>query len=199
MLKAMLQRTSRRFRDPSTYQADSSQFHLLPFRFHRLCEEREVLVNEVGDYLICPRGTARRVVQREVRPEETLYADLKSGFFISEDAVPDLIDVLATRYRTKKSFMDDFTSLHIFVVTLRCNHSCHYCQVSRQTADKYGFDISYEDLDRALDLTFKSPAPSITIEFQGGEPLRLGSGVLHRHWHVGHIRPDGQRSHAHRN
>jgi hypothetical protein len=32
-----------------------------------------------------------------------------------------LLDVLATKYRTKRSFLDGFTKLHIFVTTLRWN------------------------------------------------------------------------------
>lgn len=160
------------FRPPQSFAPPASEaYHLLPFRFHPINETREVLVNEVGDFLICPRGTATRVVNREVSAGESLYADLVANFIISPDPVPALIDVLATRYRTKKSFLDSFTALHIIVVTLRCNHSCHYCQVSRQSEDKHQYDISLEDLERALDLIFQSPAPELTIEFQGGEPL----------------------------
>jgi His-Xaa-Ser system radical SAM maturase HxsB len=160
------------FRPPETFTPPQTEaYHLLPFRFHPVNDSREVLVNEVGDFLLCPRGTATRVADREISPGEPLYADLVANFFISPKPVPDLIDVLATRYRTKKSFLDPFTALHIIVVTLRCNHTCHYCQVSRQSEDKHQFDISLADLDRSLDLIFRSPAPELTIEFQGGEPL----------------------------
>jgi sulfatase maturation enzyme AslB (radical SAM superfamily) len=170
------------FRPPEAYAPPRSEtYHLLPFRFHPISDTREVLVNEVGDFLLCPRGTAARVADRGVTPDEPLYADLVSNFFVSPTPVPDLIDVLATRYRTKKSFLDSFTALHIIVVTLRCNHTCHYCQVSRQSEDKHQFDISPDDLERSLDLIFRSPAPELTIEFQGGEPLlafdRVRQGV----------------------
>ena len=94
-----------------------------------------------------------------------------SNFIISEKPASDIIDIAATRYRTKKSFLNDFTSLHIIVITLRCDHTCHYCQVSRQTEEKDKFDISYENLDLSLELIFNSPSKDITIEFQGGEPL----------------------------
>lgn len=161
---------SRKFREPAAF-ASSGEYHLLPFRFHPINDHREVLVSEVGDYILCPRGTATRIVDHELLPSDPLYADLLANFFISETAVPALLDVLATRYRTKKSFLDSFTALHIFVVTLRCNHSCPYCQVSRQTADKSKYDMSPAHLNLALDLTFQSPSPDLTIEFQGGEPL----------------------------
>ncbi|WP_107763469.1 His-Xaa-Ser system radical SAM maturase HxsB [Nitrosospira multiformis] len=65
----------------------------------------------------------------------------------------------------------DHTALHLFVVSLRCDYSCKYCQVSRQTDDKLAYDMSQETADRSLDFVFKSPSPAIKIEFQGGEPL----------------------------
>jgi uncharacterized protein len=61
--------------------------------------------------------------------------------------------------------------LHMFVVSLRCNHTCKYCQVSRQSEDRAAFDMTEEIADRAIDFTFRSPSRSIKIEFQGGEPL----------------------------
>lgn len=71
---------------------------------------------------------------------------------------------------TRKSFALEGPSLHIFVVTLRCDHSCQYCQVSRAAADASGFDMSVEAAMSAVDLVFESPSRIITIEFQGGEP-----------------------------
>lgn len=161
----------RRFKGLEYYNQSTGPYYLLPFKFHRISNEKEVIVNEVGDFLIVPVGTATRIVQREVDENEILYQDLFANFFISDKPVPDLIDIWATRYRTKKSFLDEFTALHIFVVSLRCNHSCHYCQVSRVSENRKDFDISFEDLEAGIRHMFSSPASAITMEFQGGEPL----------------------------
>ena len=59
----------------------------------------------------------------------------------------------------------------MFVISLRCEHSCPYCQVSRQSQDKQKFDMTKETADKAIDLVFQSPSKNIKIEFQGGEPL----------------------------
>ena len=67
--------------------------------------------------------------------------------------------------------LPDSTGLHIFVVTLRCEHTCRYCQVSRQSAAKSKFDMTEQTARRALELAFRSPSPQLKIEFQGGEPL----------------------------
>ena len=161
----------RKFKPIDKYSRGANTYFLLPFRFHQINNEKEVLVNEVGDFLIVPIGTSVRIVNRQIQEKEEIYPDLIANFFISEKPIPDLIDILATRYRTKKSFLDEFTALHIFVVSLRCNHSCHYCQVSRVSENKQDFDISITDLKAGIEHMFRTPSSSITMEFQGGEPL----------------------------
>lgn len=154
------------------------RYSLLPFRFDRI-KDKEILVNEIGDYLIVPNGTSQRIVDREINEDEELFKDLMSNFFISETPVPILIDNLATRYRTKKSFLDNFTSLHIFVLTLKRNQNCIYCQASSKPLDYKDFDISFETLDYAINHMFQSPSPSLTMEFQGGEPSLVYEKILY--------------------
>ncbi|SEO13979.1 His-Xaa-Ser system radical SAM maturase HxsB [bacterium A37T11] len=172
---------SRKFLGAAYFRSENTGYHLLPFRFMRLSEEKEILVNDLGEYLICPKGTAAQVIRKEVDPitQETLYADLLSGFFISETPIPPLLEVMATRYRTKKSFLDHFTSLHIFVITLRCEHTCHYCQVSRVSEDKNAFDMSRQHIDKGIALMMQSPNPHLTMEFQGGEALLAFDNIVY--------------------
>src|SRR5262249_5946980 len=75
------------------------------------------------------------------------------------------------RLRSRLAYLREPTPLHIFVVTLRCEHSCPYCQVSRQSSDRSTFDMSEETAEQALKIAFQSPSKRIKIEFQGGEPL----------------------------
>lgn len=147
-------------------------YYLLPFRFERF-HDKEILVNEVGDFLITPEGTAGRIVNRSVSKSENLYKDLLSSYFISETPIPELIDNYATRLRTKKAFLYNFTALHIFVLTLRCNQNCIYCQASAKECSDSVYDMSKETMVEAIDLMFQSPSPAITMEFQGGEPTLL--------------------------
>jgi His-Xaa-Ser system radical SAM maturase HxsB len=168
------ERKTRKFKTLDVYDLNrDNAYYLLPFRFHRINHEMEMIVNEVGDHQILPRGTYERIVRREISKEKEpdLYGDLIADFFISEEAIPPLIDVLATRYRTKKLFLNHFTGLHIFVISLRCEHTCQYCQVSRVTQNKDKFDMSMEHIDKGIDLMFMSPNPHVTMEFQGGEAL----------------------------
>ncbi|HVI48725.1 MAG TPA: His-Xaa-Ser system radical SAM maturase HxsB [Chitinophaga sp.] len=173
---------NRKFNDYSFYEK-SSNYYLLPFKFHRLPIDKEVIVNEFGDFLIVPTGTVARIVSREILTDDPadveLVRDLISNFFISETPIPSLLDILSTRYRTKKSFLDHFTSLHIFVISLRCEHTCHYCQVSRVTSDKGKYDMSRFHIDKGIEMMMKSPSPHITMEFQGGEALLAFENIVY--------------------
>ncbi len=148
------------------------RYFLLPFRFH-IVRNRELLVNDLGDYLSLPRGSVQRIVDRQIRPDEELYKDLIASFFISERPLPRLLDSMAVRLATRKAFLDHFTALHIFVLTLRCNQNCIYCQASSKGCRHEGYDMSEESLRQAIDLMFRSPSPSLTMEFQGGEPTLM--------------------------
>jgi His-Xaa-Ser system radical SAM maturase HxsB len=149
----------------------NAAYRLLPFRFMRLDTGEELLVNEAGEFLLAPIGTTDDIVRRRIAPESEVYTSLKAKQFITDQSSSPLLDLLATKYRTKQSFMEGFTKLHIFVVTLRCDHSCHYCQVSRQTVDKNTYDMSFSTAEKSVDMMMKSPSSHLTLEFQGGEPL----------------------------
>jgi sulfatase maturation enzyme AslB (radical SAM superfamily) len=168
---------SRKFQERVAFGEVPAAYSLLPFKFISLDGTREILVNEVGEHAVVPRGTARVVTRRELDTTSELYRLLRARQFLFDDQSSPLLDVLATKYRTKRAFLDGFTKLHIFVVTLRCDHSCHYCQVSRQTADRVKYDMTEETAERAVDLMFRSPSPQLTLEFQGGEPL-LNFGLI---------------------
>lgn len=132
--------------------------------------ERILRSNDFGDYAILTATEASLLAcAPEALPLERrrdLEArDLLAG--ISREAWSPL---QAAAFHTRKSFALEGPTLHIFVVTLRCDHSCQYCQVSRASLGASGFDMTEEQADRAVDLAFQSPAPTITIEFQGGEP-----------------------------
>jgi len=145
-------------------------FRLLPFRFTRL-NGKELLVNEAGEFLFVPSGTAQGLANEQLNTNTELYQDLKAKHFVYDDSSSPLLDVLATKVRTKFDHICGGTKLHIFVVTLRCEHSCEYCQVSRQTATRGEFDMSTSTADRAIAMMMDSPARAVTLEIQGGEPL----------------------------
>jgi His-Xaa-Ser system radical SAM maturase HxsB len=161
-----------RFLPLSHYQETlSTGYSLTPVRFTRLRGSQYVLTNQVGEHIVIDRDDLQRFVNHELDPRSALYNNLKSKHLLVDADSSVGLDLLALKQRTKLHRLSDFTSLHMIVVTLRCDHSCHYCQVSRQSADKLAFDMSSETARATVDLVFRSPSPAIKIEFQGGESL----------------------------
>jgi len=133
--------------------------------------ELTLLVNDVGEYLFVPFEVFTEFSRHRLDRSHPSFAALKARHFLSDTDSDAPIELMATKYRTKKSFLNGFTRLHLFVVTLRCDHSCRYCQVSRVGASRSQFDMSEETAQRSIDLMFQSPARTLKVEFQGGEPL----------------------------
>lgn len=166
------------FRDRAAF-APPTDYRLLPFRFIRLDDRRYVVTNDVGEHVVMSRDQLVAFARHELPVTDRLYRELKARHLVFDDESRAALDLLALKYRTRAAPIAQLTGLHIFVVTLRCDHSCHYCQVSRQTEDTTRFDMSREHADKALSLVFDSPNPAIKIEFQGGEPLLNFERIRH--------------------
>jgi His-Xaa-Ser system radical SAM maturase HxsB len=159
----------RAFKEVEHYQSDT--LHLLPFNYHRLKDDRELIVSITGDYIVADTGTVHKIVHERSNLEEGLLQDLIAGHFVSYNPPAEQIEILANRLRTKKGVYELKPALHIIVLTLRCDHTCSYCQVSRVTENKTDYDLSKDQLDRIIDKILTSAESSLTVEFQGGESL----------------------------
>lgn len=160
-----------KFQTLDHYQARPGCYDLLPFRFERMNEDEVVMTNVVGEFAFLPRPKLAELVAHRLPPTDPNYAALRAKHFIREEGDKAGVELLALKTRTHYQHLRNFTNLHLFVVTLRCDHSCQYCQVSRQSEDRAAFDMTRETADKALDLVFRSPNEALKIEFQGGEPL----------------------------
>ena len=149
---------------------NNKQIQLLPFQFSRFDSNDYLLVNESGEYLFIGKDDFHQLIRREMTVESPYYYDLKSRHFINTEHLPETLEMISAKYRTRKRFISDFTVLHMMVITLKCTNNCSYCQVSAEDDDARGFDMSPEVACRVVDNIFMSPSSSIKIEFQGGEP-----------------------------
>jgi His-Xaa-Ser system radical SAM maturase HxsB len=77
----------------------------------------------------------------------------------------------ALRAAKRRSFVFQGPSLHILVVTLRCNQACAYCHASRVGPRAPGVDMSPGTARQAVNRALESTSRPLTFEFQGGEPL----------------------------
>jgi uncharacterized protein len=159
-----------KFLAPEAYQAKSAEWQLLPFRFERL-DGRVLVTNLVGEHLFLDVEEFEQLAERSLPTDSPLVRKLRAKHVIREadDNLP--LELLALKARTRYRRLTEFTSLHILVASLRCEHSCPYCQVSRQSSDKAAYDMTFETAALALESVFRSPSQRVKIEFQGGEPL----------------------------
>ncbi len=150
---------------------------LLPFQFRYHPNGQVLLVNECGDYSFVSQNTFEDIISGNITRENKQYFDLQSRLFLRK-ATNDKFSLqrAAAKYRSRKAYLRDFTSLHMMVVTLRCNQRCEYCQVSCAEEDAHKYDMSVDTAMKIVDTIFESPSKSIKIEFQGGEPTL--------HWNV---------------
>lgn len=81
------------------------------------------------------------------------------------------LGLLANGYiRERRRYVPTTLDYVILVPTLRCNLACSYCQVSRAAISAKGHDWSSETLAAVKHLLANLDAPSVKLEFQGGEP-----------------------------
>lgn len=151
---------------------NQTPYHFLPFQFERRPDGQVLLVNEVGECHFLSNLDFQSFIDRSLPLQSDSFYDLKSKHFLYDSHLSKVIDLLAIKYRTKKRFLYDFTSLHMFVLTRRCNQHCSYCHASSidETSPK-SFDMDLEIARKSVDTAFRSPSKAIKIEFQGGEPL----------------------------
>lgn len=160
-----------KFQPITFYSNRKEKYQLLPFKFSELDEDRYLLSNIAGEYLVIKKPILKALAEHKLDTKSIDYINLRARHFILDEYNEVAVDLLALKVRTRYQSLSKFTSLHIFVVSLRCEHSCPYCQVSRQSEDKKKYDMTHEIAEKALELVFSSPSPTIKIEFQGGEPL----------------------------
>ncbi len=140
---------------------------LLPFTFRRL-DGSVLLTNDAGRFTFLTEEEFLEFVGGSLDRSGPLAARLRELGFLEG---PDSAERLGQEILRAKTHLTTGPSLHILILTLRCNHRCVYCQASRRPMDTPGVDMSLDVADRVLDVVFSSPAPALTIEFQGGEPL----------------------------
>jgi His-Xaa-Ser system radical SAM maturase HxsB len=166
-----------RFKPPTAFLPAAGEYQLLPFRFIKLDHSRYVLTNVAGEYIVTDREALVRLIKKSLDPQSDIYSKLQSRHFLIDSKNSAALQLLATKYRTKQAPLAEFTGLHMFVPTLRCNTSCCYCQVSRKSASAGGFDMTEAIADQAIGFMFRSPSTALKLEFQGGEPL-LNFGLV---------------------
>ena len=120
----------------------SDDLILLPLRFERLKNNRVAVANMVGDIILLDESEFLKLIGLNVVPGDTLYERGTEHLILGRKGRTSVLQLLALRLRSRMAFLRAPTGLHILVVTLRCEHSCPYCQVSRRSTDVDRYDMS---------------------------------------------------------
>jgi len=127
-----------------------------------------LLINDFGNFEYLKPTEFDKWLKSKLPEKSKVFTSLAEKGFIRNRMD---FDNLSSKWRNANSYLFGSAGLHILVMTLRCNHSCVYCQSSAIDPSKKKTDMSYRTAKASVDFAFKSPNPTITIEFQGGEPL----------------------------
>ncbi len=137
------------------------------FRFRKVADGM-LITNDFGGHAMLTDEEFRLFAEGKIDTHHPKYRELAQAGFLKDDLS---LDMAINLYRSRNSSIFYGPSLHIIVVTLRCNYRCVYCQASSRPEDADGYDMDIETAKRTVDFIFSTPNKRIDIEFQGGEPL----------------------------
>tara|TARA_R110001583_G_scaffold157341_1_gene309254 strand:+ start:1691 stop:3208 length:1518 start_codon:yes stop_codon:yes gene_type:complete len=158
------------FAPPSAFGFRATSYDLMPIRMRHLPYRDQILLTScVGDHQIVSSEEYRQLVALQLDQNTHLFKTLRSRHLVCDSDTGPLFEAIEAQNRTRKNHVTEGPALHIFVLTLRCDHRCLYCQVTPQKLSACGFDMDWTTALQALDRVFESSADILTIEFQGGE------------------------------
>ena len=104
------------FKDLRFFQKNT-KYHLLPFRFKRFGSEY-LLTNIVGEYLFLNPKDFHNLCNNQLNSSSPAYNLLLHKHFIYVDGYSAQLDALATKYWTKKSFIQGVAIHRAHIVKL---------------------------------------------------------------------------------
>ena len=159
------------FQNEAHYSSCGEGHELLPFRYTRIpgLSGRVLLTTPVGEYLTISESEFKSLRSLDIPENSEVFKSLRTRQIVCDSKRGPFMRGIAAQQATRKYFAQEDPALHIFVVTIRCDHRCHYCQVTPQQVDECGYDMERDTAIAAVDRVFESRAQTLTIEFQGGE------------------------------
>ncbi|MFZ5477993.1 MAG: His-Xaa-Ser system radical SAM maturase HxsB [Myxococcota bacterium] len=124
--------------------------------------------NDAGHWALLGEADAAAFLGGEIAAGHPRHEELARKGFLREGLD---VEGYVARVRRRKAPVFQGTHLHLFVVTLRCDHACTYCHASRVPLHATGADMSIDTARQAVDVAFQTASPVVNVELQGGEPL----------------------------
>ncbi|MDD4530873.1 MAG: radical SAM protein, partial [Candidatus Gracilibacteria bacterium] len=139
------------------------------FRFKKLGEDF-LITTDIGRYAFLSEKDFGLLVSGELDKLNKIKKEELESIGIIKTS--DYEDKMVEGYAKKNHYLNQGPSLHIVVVTLRCNHKCKYCHAAAAPESaKSSFDMDETTAKKVVDTIFFTTSNAVNIEFQGGEPL----------------------------
>ena len=137
------------------------------FRFKNF-GKNYLITNDAGRWFFLDHKDFKDLLKGKIDKKSKIYRELFQKGFI--DVNKKKLAELAGQYLAFNHSSFGGPTLFIIVLTLRCNHRCLYCQVTPEGLTAKGFDMNEATAKKVVDLIFRAPSKSVSLEFQGGEP-----------------------------
>ncbi len=145
---------------------------ILPFNFDKLDSGKYLISNQAGFHTSLSEKQLNDLVRSGKTDNYELNNKLQSKLFIQDqENLGTSIASIASASAKKMSNELVFNPIFMIVPTLRCDHTCRYCQVSRASVNSIGYDLQEDAIPQIISTIKKLSAPPYKIEIQGGEPL----------------------------
>ncbi|MBF0504821.1 MAG: His-Xaa-Ser system radical SAM maturase HxsB [Candidatus Omnitrophica bacterium] len=142
----------------------TAQSSILPFNTEKI-NNKYLVTNMMGCWDALSEKEFRQLHSLRVMEGGALFNRLLGrGLIVNEDNIRSVME----GYRNLNANLFSDTGLHIAVVTKRCNLRCNYCHAKGGSSSE---DMSTQTASRVLQYLFDVQNKSVTLEFQGGEPL----------------------------
>ncbi|NLH38760.1 MAG: His-Xaa-Ser system radical SAM maturase HxsB [Elusimicrobia bacterium] len=138
---------------------------VINFYIEKIIKKKYFISNDSGKNLVIDELELKKIINKKIDTDGKLYKKLLNNNFIIVDK--DIKNFILD-FKKLSKYRFSTTSLHIIVLTLKCNHFCRYC---RATGFNQDGTMTLATAKKAIDFIFDTPNHSITIEFQGGEAL----------------------------
>jgi len=138
------------------------------FRFEKQ-GNKYLLTNEIGNFAFLEKEDFENFVNNKLLLDSEVGKELAACNFLKDSySIKKIVD----KYKQRNEFLlHKGPSLHIIILTLRCNHKCVYCRAASDSINAKDKDLTKEKAKETIDFIFSVPNKDIAIEFQGGEPL----------------------------
>ena len=145
----------------------------MPLNFDRLSSGDFFISNCAGFHLVVGADSFEKLVRLdESCVDKDLSDSLRRRLFLTSQS--DLqVSLASLASAQSKRLLEGlrFNPTFMIVPTLRCDHTCNYCQVSRASLKAHEYDLAPSKIPQIMELVKKLGQRPYKLEIQGGEPL----------------------------